>query len=137
MGMIKKTFIFGFCLFTVNLSYSDVTTTKAGNISVTVMSGSNGMGLYNQGVAVASITNINCGTGITCTNSLETGILTVTGGVGGDGSSSLAVGTGSAVAMSIISSPTAVISFDSATFKVQLVGGATAFIFIHYCNFKI
>lgn len=47
---------------------------------------------------------------------------------GGGGSASLAIGTGSAVASNIVSSPTAIINFDSSTFIVQLKGGATAYV---------
>lgn len=49
-------------------------------------------------------------------------------GAPGGGSSSLAVGTGSAVNQVIITSPTAAIIYDSATVSVQLTGAATAFV---------
>ena len=49
-------------------------------------------------------------------------------GVGGGGASSLAVGTGSLVSVSIISSPTAIVSFSSGVFLTKLVGGGTAYV---------
>lgn len=50
------------------------------------------------------------------------------GSGGGGGASSLAIATGSAQAANIITTPTAVINFDSATIAVQLTGGATAYV---------
>ena len=52
------------------------------------------------------------------------------GGGGGivSGGSSLAVGTGSAVATNIISSPTFVLNFDSTTFLVKLTADVTAYV---------
>src|SRR3990167_4144353 len=58
------------------------------------------------------------------------------GGDGGSGSSaggiqaSLAVGTGSFVAMNVVSSPTFALNFDSGAFRTSLVTGATAFVTI-------
>lgn len=50
------------------------------------------------------------------------------GGGAGGGASPLAISTGSAVAANTVSSPTATINLDSATFKVQLTGASTAFV---------
>ena len=47
---------------------------------------------------------------------------------GGGGGSTLGIATGSAVRMTVISSPTNVINFSSATFFVSLTGGSTAFV---------
>src|SRR3990167_3044592 len=58
------------------------------------------------------------------------------GGDGGSGSSaggiqaSLAVGTGSFVAMNVVLSPTFALNFDSGAFRTSLVTGATAFVTI-------
>lgn len=58
------------------------------------------------------------------------GCQALTSGGGGGGSSSLAVTTGAVAGFTgpPISSPTAVVEFDSATFQGQLTGSATAFI---------
>lgn len=63
---------------------------------------------------------------LTCTG--QTATITTGGGGGGGGSSSLAVTTGtSAGFVSVTSSPTAVIVFDSSTTRGQLTGSSTYF----------
>jgi hypothetical protein len=53
---------------------------------------------------------------------------------GGGGGSSLAVGTGSAVAVTEISSPTSIINFSSGAFFVEATGGSTAYVRLDFSS---
>lgn len=62
---------------------------------------------------------------------------TTAGGGGGGGSSSLAVGKGSSVDFTSISSPTSQINFSSGPFRVTLISPTTAFIDIDYSSMTV
>ena len=60
---------------------------------------------------------------------------TASGGSGG--ASSLAVGTGSIQAVNIVSSPTAIVNFDSGTFNTKLTGTATSYVSLVYSSVTV
>lgn len=98
---------------------STLSVTGNGTIDVLRVTGASGLTVDN----LTSGQCVQAGTG---------GLLTVTGsscGVGSGGASSLGVTTGTSTGFSsLASSPTAIINFDSSTFKAFLQGTATAYI---------
>lgn len=77
-----------------------------------------------------TVSTLDCvGAGIICTD-MGNGVMRITVSATGSGSgaSSLAIGTGSLVAVNIVSSPTAVVNFDSTTFILQMTADATAYV---------
>ena len=101
-----------------------------------VLSKSSLVRVNDEGVFQGNVSSMNCtGTGIGCTVSdgQVTINITATPG-GGGGASSLAVGTGSIVAMQIVSSPTAIISFSTPIFIVRLTGDSTAFVTVNFAS---
>jgi hypothetical protein len=86
------------------------------------------------GASLGSVTLRNVASGTQCLQADGSGNVTGTGSACGAGSSggtsTLAVGTGAASGFTgtIISSPTAIVLFDSSTFNVSLQGSATSFV---------
>lgn len=120
----------------IRINYSSVTaqgyidtTTAINAISLATATRGGTIVMSDEGgTPGASISLINCvGSAISCSQSGSTETITITAS-GGGGGSTLAVGTGSAQAGMVVSSPTAVIIFSTPTFSVKLTGTATAFV---------
>lgn len=109
------------------------------NVTVNVFTGSSPVNLADEGAFVSKGTTVNCvGAGITCTGAGDVMTLTVPGGgVGGSGSSPLAISTGSAQAANVTSSPTSVVNLSSAVFNTQPTGGSTSYISLRYGPFPV
>lgn len=128
------------CLFAASRLWAPPATNTGTGLTISVISGSAGVNVSDEGTFVANVSSLNCvGAGIACSDEGAGRVriqVDATGSAGGGGASSLAVGTGSATSGNIVTTPTAIINLDAMVFRVQTTGQATAYVTLRYADLE-